>query len=594
MMVKHAKFIVFLTASLLLLLGFVPTIYACSVKCNLDIYVWDQDHNALEANIYVDDSYKGYNDHMTVEVDEGTYTVKATKVDYDSSSETVTCPCGETKRVDLTLNKESEEVGIELGSLDVYPDEICRGGDEIIELSIPVTLKSGPDNTEVIARFYVEENSDWNYLGKDEKELDEGQTITFEIDYDYNVDDLEEGRHDVKVVVAAGDVKITEYADLDVEDCNGGLRVNVGYIELDPSNPDKGDVVQVKVPVTLESSKDSERVYVYAYIDDDKFYTTSKILDEDETERFRFTLDTDDYSTGSHIIRVTAKVNSETESSTRSFTIGKTFAEEPDHCLSIDSMKTDKPLQPGESVKVLINVMSCGDADEDEVKAKIEAFSKTYYTGFFDIISRQTKEVFIPISVPDDASGKQTIKVTVWNDEATDTWTKDFVISTGIPFIEIEKEFAVEPCNTKKITFVVVNTGEVSDTFTLKVTGPVTEWITGVSEAVMLEPDERKTIDAYVAVPCDTELGYYEFTVIAEGSPKYSATSSIHVVRSWAWPMLTLPTGFFWFTGIWAWLPWVLLLLFIIFILFLLAFLGGTSLNSRRRPMFDCNNGCGC
>jgi len=557
-------------------------------ECTLNVYVWDQYDNALGANIYVDGSYQGYNDHITVQVDEGTHTVEATKPDYNTDSKTVTCSCGETKRVDLKLNRESEEIRLELDRLDIDPDEICVDDDETIELSIPVTLESGPDNTEVTARFYVEEDDDWDYLGKNEQNMDEGQTKTFEIEYDYDADDLEEGRHDIKVVVEAGDFSITEYADLDVEDCNGESRVNVGFINLDPSNPDKGDIVEVKVYVTLESSEyDSDRVYVYAYIDDDKFYTTSKILDEDETESFRFTFDTDDYSTGSHKIKVKATVDDETDTSTRSFTIGKIFGEEPDHCLSIDSIRTDKPIQPGMSVKVLVDVMSCGDSDEDEVKAKIEAFDKTYYTGFFDIVSRQAKEVFIPISVPDDTSGKQTIKVTVWNEETSDTWSRDFVVSTGIPFIEIKKEFAVKECETEKITFVVVNTGEVSDTFTLKVTGSVAEWIPGIPEAITLEPDERKTITAYVSVPCDTELGYYEFTVTAEGSPKYSATSSIRVVKPWAWPVLTLPTGAFWFTGIWAWLPWLLLLFLIIFIVFLLAVFYGPY-SSRRRPMFDC------
>jgi len=581
MMVKNAKLILFLTASLFLLLGFIPTVYATCWKCGLDIYVWDQNDNALEANIYVNDSYQGYNDHLALEVDEGTYIVEATRPDYDPDSETVTCSYGETKRVDLTLNKESEEIRIELGSLEVDPDEICRDEDETIDLSIPVTLESGPDNTEVTARFYVEENDDWDYIGKDEINLDEGQTRTLEIEYEYEAEDLDEGRHDIKVVVAAGDVKITEYEDLDVNDCDGEARVNVGYINLEPSDPDKGDIVEVKVPVTLESSEDdSERVYVYAYIDDDKFYTTSKVLDEDQTYRFMFTFDTDDYTTGSHKIKIKAEVDDETDTSTRSFTIGKVFAGEPDHCLSIDNIRIDKPLQPGLSVKVLIDVMSCGEADEDEVKAKVEAFSKTYYTGFFNIVSRQIKEVFIPISIPDDASGKQTIKVTVWNEETTDSWSRDFVVSTGIPFIEIKKEFAVEPCETERITFVLVNTGEVSDTFELKVTGPVAEWITGVPEAITVETDERKTVTAYVAVPCDTESGYYEFTVNAEASPKYSATSSIRVVRPWAWPMLTLPTG------VWSWLPWTLLLLFIIFIVVLLAFLGETYIG-RRRPMFE-------
>jgi len=503
---------------------------------------------------------------------------------------TTTVPCCTTTIPSTTTTTvpQPEEVRIELGDLDVDPDEICIDEDETIDLSIPVTLESGPDNTDVIARFYVEEDGDWDYIGRDEKELDEDQTRTFEIEYDYNADDLEEGRHDVRVVVEAEDDQETEYADLDVEDCDGELRVSVGYISLDPSDPDEGDIVEVKVPVTLESSEDdSDRVYVYAYIDDDKFYQTSKTLDEDETESFRFTFDTDDYSTGSHRIKVKAKVDDETDTSTRSFSIGRIYGEEADHCLVIDNIRLDKPLQPGMSIRVLIDVMSCGSADEDEVKAKVEAFSKTYYTGYFDIVSRQTKEVYVTFSVPDDVSGKQTIRVTAWNDEISDTWSKDFVVSTGIPFIEIEKEFTVAPCETEKIKFVVINTGGVSDTFSLKFTGVMAEWITGVPEAVTLEPDDRKTVTAYVTVPCDTELGYYEFTITAEGSPKYSATSSIRVARPWAWPTFALPTGLFWVTGIWSWLPWLLLLLFIIIIIFLLAVLGG-AYNSRRRPMFDC------
>jgi uncharacterized membrane protein len=486
------------------------------------------------------------------------------------------------------------EITIELGNLNVEPHETCFYDDKNIEISISVTLRTGPDNTKVIANFYIKDHDGWNFIGKDEKYLNEGQTRTFEINYylDHNLDN---GDHEIKVVVTAGNVEIIKFTDLHINECYEERKefyVEVGSIELYPSNPDKGDIIQVKVPVTLESYHGSKRVYIYAYIDGDKFYTDDRYLYGDETERFSFTLNTRDYSAGSHTIKVTAKVDYKTDSSSRTFTIGKIFGREQNHCLSIDSIKTDKPLQPGETVKALINVMSCGEADEDGIKAKIEAFSKTYYTGFFDIVSGQSKEVFTQISVPEDASGKQTIKVTVWNDETTDTFSKDFVISTGVPFIEIKNEFDAEPCKTEKITFTLINTGQVADTFTLKTTGPVAEWITGVPEAVTLEPDERKTITAYVAVPCDTESGLYEFTITAEGSPTYSATSSISVIKPWSWPMFALPTGFFWL-AILSWIPLLLLILFIIFIIFLLIVFSGRY-NGRRRPMFDCKKGCGC
>jgi len=253
-----------LIASLFLLLGLIPSVHACGAgECDLDIYVWDQDDDALDANIYVDDSFEDYDDHITITVDVGTHTIEARKSDYDSDSVTITCSEYETEKVDLTLHREADEdedISLDLDDLEVDPDEICEDEDETIELSIPVKLESGPDNTRVIVRFYVEDDDgDWDYIGKDEKELDEDQRKTFEIDYEYDADDLEDGRHDVKAVVAAGDEIETEYARLDVEDCNGDdLRINVDYINLDPSDPDKGDIVEVKVPVTLEDSIGSE------------------------------------------------------------------------------------------------------------------------------------------------------------------------------------------------------------------------------------------------------------------------------------------------------------------------------------------------
>ena len=71
--------------------------------CYLDIYVKDQYGNPLEANIYIDGNYVSYSSHVLRQVPVGTHTVLASKSGYNSDSETVSCSCSETKKVELVL-----------------------------------------------------------------------------------------------------------------------------------------------------------------------------------------------------------------------------------------------------------------------------------------------------------------------------------------------------------------------------------------------------------------------------------------------------------------------------------------------------------
>ena len=481
------------------------------------------------------------------------------------------------------------EVDIEIEDLDVDPDWICVDEDETIELSITVTLEEGPDDTLVTAKFYVEDDGDWDYIDEDEIRLDEDETRTFRVDYDYDEYDLDEGTYDIKVVVEdehEHDREI-EYSDLYVDDCEDSkLRIDVGWIDIDPEYPDKGDVVLISTPVSLESGRVPETVYVKGYVDAELVRSTSIKFDHLKTKTFEFTVDTDDYGTGPHLIKVKAEVDSERDTATRSFTIGPVgYKKITEHCLLVDSIWVDGLLQPDGRTRVYAKVLNCGTEYEEGVRARLDAFSRTYTTGFFDVPSGGSKDVFLTITVPENVRAKETLRVTVWNDYTTDTWSKDFVIYTGISLIEIDEEFIVENCGKETITFNIMNTGEVSDTFTLSVTGSGAEWVTGIPNAITLNPDDRETITAYISISCETKTGYYEFTIKVENSSKYSATSTIHVVRRWKWPTLTLPTGLF-VPGMFAWFPWALFVLLVVFILLLLA--GYWLLvDSRRRPMFE-------
>ena len=568
--------------------------------CTLDTYVKDQNGNPIDGNTYVDGSFKGYDDHLSVNVQIGTHTVEVRKDGYNSDSTSITCTCTETKRVDLTLRKIEEGVKLSLSNFDVNPDTICADRyehdytNENIELSVRVNLEQGHDNTFVTTKFYVEDNDgNWHYIDKDDEYLDIGQTKTFSVDFNYYTDFLNEGVHDVRARVEAEGVIENIYSELDVRCRYDRETIEVGSISLDNEFPNFGDVIVVSATITLNyHDYYHEKVYVKGYLDNILIRSEDMIFDGTDTQTFQFTIDTGKYSTGPHTVRVKAEYRDKTDSSLRTFSTSPVgyYATGKEHCLSVDKIWLDNDLQPGESNKVNVRVMSCGTKYEKNVNMKLEAFSKTYYTGEFDVSPGSSKDVFVSITVPEDASEKQTFKITVWNSYTSDTWTKDFVVSTGVPFIEIKPEFMIEDCQRNRVSFDIVNNGKVSDTFTISLTGSGAEWVTGVPGTITLNPGERKTVNAYMSIPCDTEAGFYEFTITAKGSPEYSVTSTIQVVKSFRWPVI-FPTGLL--VGWMFWLPWFLIII-VILILLILFFVGyGSLINSRRRPMFDCK-GHGC
>jgi hypothetical protein len=562
--------------------------------CTLDIYVKDQNNVGIEGSIYVDGSYKYYDDHTTIDVQVGTHNVEARKSGYEPDTETVTCSCSETKRVDLTLKKIEEKTDIRIGSLRVDPDYVCIDEYETVRISAPITLEHGNDDTFIVAKFYVEDNNGgWHYIDKDEKRLDIDETETFSIDFHYHDYFLDEGTHDVRVKVENDDILETAFSELHVTDCvSGRYMIDVGSINVDNEYPDKGDIVQVSTPITLDYDRLPKTVYVYGYIDGNLVNSVNMKFDESDTMTYQFTIDTEKYSAGSHTIKVKAEVKGKIDTSTRTFSISPVgYYIKGERCLFIDKMWTDDDLKAGESNKVNVKVLSCGTKYERNVKMKLEAFSKTYYTGEFDIPSGDSRDVFVTIAVPEDVSEKQTFKATVWNSYTSNTLTKDFVVSTGMPFIEIRPEFVVENCQKKRIRFDVINNGKVSDTFTISLTGSGAEWITGAPETITLNPNEKKTVYAYVSIPCWAEPGFYGFTITTKGSPEYSVSSTIHVIKTLKWPTINT-TGLFVGFGAFCWLPWVLIILLILFLL--LFFAGYNSLiTSRKRPMFDCcGHGC--
>ena len=470
-------------------------------------------------------------------------------------------------------------------STDVDPDEICDSSDRTIELSSRVKLEQGEDDTYVTVRFYVEDDGNWEYIASDSERLDEDETKTFEVNYYYDDGDLEPGTHEIKVVAEAGDERDVKYGYLDVEDCFDGedYDVDVRDVVLDPQNPNRCQTVLATSSIELKDAEDfPENVYVKAYIDNNLEYSTTIKFYDEEIRVFKFTFDTCDLDIGTHNVRVEARLGDVTDSISKSFSVDGGhyyFDDYKRHCLDIEKIWTDKPIQPDEDVKVFVRIVNCGTETESGMRANLETFGMIQFDGMFNLPKGGSREIAFNIHVPEDAAGTESFVAKTWSSYTSDVLVKDFAVYTGMPLIDIEKEYKVETCEIQKIKFDVINAGEIIDTFDLELTGPASEWMTGLPQQITLEPDQRKTVEVYVAVPCGVEEGYYQFTAAAHGSPRYAVTSTLRVVEGFKWPSLT---GMFVFVG---WLPWLLLaLLLLALFLFLLWLLFGKRTGRRGLP----------
>jgi len=477
---------------------------------------------------------------------------------------------------------EEEEIEISVDDLEVYPDTICVYEEEVIELSIRVRLEKGPDNTPVEARFYIREYDYWDYIGNDKENLDRDERETFVIDAYYDGFELEEGTIDVKVVVEAGDQKETEYSTLRVKECYPDVEydIEVGFISLNPQYPEFGEDIYAKVPITLQSAPDlPQDVRLRVFIDGVSTYSSTLWFYHLEKKTYSFNIHTLDYYPGTHTIDVTATVGGTSDSSGRTFNVGPGQMAGID-CLSVDEIWTDEPLKPGESAVIHVSISNCGSITEYNIKTSLTAFSKTYFSDIYSISPGMNREIQFITQVPEDILGVTTFGVRVYNSYTSDSMAKDFTIYTGAPSIRLKPQYDVKECEINEFSFQIINEGDVSDTFFLNVEGEASEWMTGIPEKITLGPNEKKTINVFVNIPCDLYAGEYQFTVIASNFEEYYASSKLNVIKGLEWP--TFPTGFVGFTGSLLWLPWILLLVLII-ILYIIYL---EYIKERKRPMF--------
>jgi len=536
----------------------------------------------------VDGLYKGYDDHLFIQVNQGSHIVRGEELGYHSDQELVSCWNGEIRRVDLQLEEIEgpEETEVIIISTDVDPDRVCEDDDRTIELSARVKLEEGDDNTLVTVRFYIEDDDgDWDYIGSDNERLDEDETRTFDVNYYYDSYELDIGSHRVKVVAEADGDEDIDYDYLYIRDCDDDYddyNIDVKGIILDPEFPRRCEAILVTTPIELKEAPDfPQDVYIRVYIDGVFGQSSTMKYYYEETKLFRFSIDTCSIPQGTHSIRVEARVDGVSDSSYKSFTITDDYYDDyKTHCLDIEKIWTNKLIQPDEDVRVYVKVTNCG-TETESVRANLEAFGIIRPDGMFNLPKDGSREVMFNLHVPEGAAGTESFVARAWSGRTSDVLVKDFIVYTGFPIIDIEPVHEIKKGKTEKIEFDVINAGGVTDTFTLELSGYASNWMMGLPPQITLESGQRKTVEVYAHVPNEVTNGDYQFTVAAEGSPRYAVTSTLRVVEGFKWPSFNL-TGLFAGVGLLVWLPWLLLLLLLILLLLFLIWLFTRKGTSRK------------
>jgi len=424
----------------------------------------------------------------------------------------------------------AQELRIE--SLEVEPDLICRNDEVIIKFTAEVSLEEGEDNTLLVAKFYVRDDGIWKYVDKDKEILDVGETKKFKVYYHYSPYDLEEGYHQIKVVIEDDDIKEKEYSEFYVSECEE-YKVNVGYINLFPDNPREGEIIQASVPISLESGETPKNVDVKVYLDGSYYLFSNLRFLTLTSKTFKFTLP--GLESGEHSVKVEARVGSSRDSSERDFFVQPVRILD-DHCLFINDIEVEDYIIPGERVRVRVYVSNCGSYFENDIRVKLNAFSKNYYASPFDLAPGLMKEVSFLVSVPTRVEDIENFKVTVWNYYTTDSWSKEFKVEKPLILIQAEREFEVRVCELSTVSFTIVNRGKVEGEFPINFEGPVSEWLEEYPQTLTLEGGEEKTLFFNVFVPCDVKEGYYPLTMKI-GDEKF--TMVFHVKKPLL--QLTLP-----------------------------------------------------
>ncbi|MGC9310604.1 MAG: carboxypeptidase regulatory-like domain-containing protein [Candidatus Aenigmatarchaeota archaeon] len=506
-------------------------------ECTVNIYVRDEDDDAINANIYVDGDYEDYDDYITIYVSHGSHKIEAKKSGYETDRETIYCSQGETETVTLVLDKEN-------------------GGEDC---TFRIYVRD-EDNDALSASIYIDDDYE-GYNSYLNIKVDEGDREIWAKKSGY--------KSDSEIVECRDGKTETIYMNLRKEDRHdyGEGLAEITAINIEPESPVLGDMIRGEARLKLVGKSGSyETVDVTISIDGKTIKSSSTRFDYiDEEKIITFAVDSWDLKVGTHTIRVEAESDEGMSTKTKTFTLTSGDYPSPHknlHCFEIRKIEiTNAPVGIGGTAKIDVTVENCGDYGESNINLRLEN-SDVQFKDAFSLVRGAERTFTFDYSI----KKSEEITVTVWNSYTTTSKTFQIKPEYGYLAIYIEPDYRANVLEDTKIVFRVRNIGKVEDTFELGVSDNILPWVYNLPESVTLAPQEERDIEMYVSP--GSNKGTYQFGITGKsaGSEK-TVESTLRVVEPFR-----LPTGAFFAAihGVLPWLWWLLLLLLLILLLLLL------------------------
>jgi len=99
------------------------------------------------------------------------------------------------------------------------------------------------------------------------------------------------------------------------------------------------------------------------------------------------------------------------------------------------------------------------------------------------------------------------------------------------PFLILQQQYPAKKCENKTISFEILNSGNKPHTFSISIEGYASKWL-NIPQNISVAGLDKKTVYAYLSVPCDVEDGVYEFSLRAKDTEEFSKVSAIIVSGS--------------------------------------------------------------
>jgi len=201
-----------------------------------------------------------------------------------------------------------------------------------------------------------------------------------------------------------------------------------------------------------------------------------------------------------------------------------------EHCLKVESLKSDGEIKSGNSETFTASINNCGTFTESSIRIRLKMFGTSADSSISSLAPGETKSTMISINVPSDTAGREKATLEVSNSYNSLIAEKTFDVLFGQPLLSVKSQYEAKRCEINNFNFDLMNVGRARESFTIWASGPAKDWVHFSPDTISVEGGERVSVNGVAAIPCSTKIGDYTFTINAKDKTTASQTTLLKVV----------------------------------------------------------------